>query len=134
MNPHLHLRQRLHDLFSAAPPGVPVWNGFKARLSVELGLSDDTMHMMTGLLILTLVAVALRRAPWSRWPWAAVLIAETLNELYDLTHGADEGNWADSWHDFWITLLWPTIILAVYRRWGARTPGRSRHEVEQALE
>lgn len=137
MNPHLHMRQRLHDLFSATPPpGMPWWNGFKDRLGVELGLSDDTLHMMTGMLILTLAALALRRAPWSRWPWAAVLAAETLNELYDLTHGADEGNYADSWHDFWITLLWPTIVFAVYRRWGARSPvvTRSGDEVEQPLE
>ena len=105
-------------------------------LSVELVLSDDTMHMMTGMLILTLVALALRRAPWTVWPWAAVLAAETLNEIYDLTHGTDESNWRDSWHDFWITLLWPTIVLLVWRRWRARPEGApvSGDEVEQPLE
>ena len=126
----------LHRLFPFVPASQPVWTWMKVWLGVSLGLSDDTLHMMTGLVILTLAALVLRRAPWSGWPWAAVLVAETVNEAYDLTHGGDEGNWRDSWHDFWITLLWPTIVLLVWRPWGVRQPvaGSSVHEVEQPLE
>lgn len=124
----------LHRLFPFAPADQPVWAWMKAWLGTVLGLSDDTIHLMTGLLILTLAALALRRAPWSLWPWATVLLAETLNEAYDLTHGTDEGNWRDSGHDFWITLLWPTIVLLVWRRWGASSRNGSGHQVEQPLE
>ncbi|WP_174297738.1 hypothetical protein [Sphingomonas bacterium] len=126
----------IHRLFPFVAADQPGWTGLKVWLSTALGLSDDTMHIMTGLIVLTLAALALRRAPWSGWPWAALLVAETLNEIYDLTHGSDEGNLADSWHDFWITLLWPTIVLLVWRRWGVRAgaAGRSRDQVHQPFE
>ncbi len=129
----------LHHLFPFAPANQPVWAWMKGWLEVTLGMSDDTLHVMTGLLILTLAALILRRAPWSWWPWAAVLLAETLNEADDLTHGTDEGNWRDSWHDFWMTLLWPTIVLLVWRHFAMRERGAiasrlSGDEVEQPLE
>ncbi|WP_375380944.1 hypothetical protein [uncultured Sphingomonas sp.] len=117
----------LHHLFPFAPANQPVWAWTKAWLGLTLGASDDTLHMTTGLLILTLAALVLRRPPWSLLPWMAVLIAETLNEAYDLTHGTDEGNWRDSWHDFWLTLLWPTVVLLIWRHFATRERGESEN-------
>ena len=136
----------LHRLFPFAPAGQPVWSWMKTWLGTTLGLADDTLHVMTGLLILTLAALTLRRPPWTWRPWAVVLLAEVLNETYDLTHGTDEGNLRDSWHDLWLTMFWPTAVLLVWRRWGAVRPGEpgsghpgsgdpsSGDEVEQPLE
>jgi hypothetical protein len=45
------------------------------------------------------------------------MLAETVNEIYDLTQTrfpSDEGNLRASFHDFWLTLIWPTLILLLY--------------------
>ena len=113
------------------------WTWAKTLLTLDTGVPDDALHLMAGMLILTLAALLLRRPPWTWGPWLAVVLAESANEAWDLTHAADEGNWRDSWHDFWLTLLWPTVILLVYRRWApspAPVAPASADEVEQPLE
>ena len=49
----------------------------------------------------------------------AAVVAETVNEAYDLTQTwfpTDEGNLRASFHDFWLTLAWPTLILLLWPR------------------
>lgn len=93
------------------------WTIAKTDLSRLTGLTDDALHVLSGMLILTLAALILRRPPWSWRPWLVTLIAEATNELYDLTQTqfpSDEGNLRASFHDFWLTLAWPTLILLFY--------------------
>jgi hypothetical protein len=93
------------------------WSVWKMDLSKITGLPDDALHVLVGMLILTLAAFVLRRPPWSWRPWLVTVLAETVNEAYDLTQTVfptDEGNVRGSLHDFWLTLLWPTLILLIY--------------------
>lgn len=93
------------------------WTVTKIDLDRATGVSDDAMHVLSGMVILTIAAFVLRRPPWSWRPWLVVLVAETINELYDLTQTrfpTDEGNLRGSFHDFWLTLAWPTLILLLY--------------------
>jgi len=93
------------------------WTVTKMDLGRLTGLPDDAMHVLSGMAILTLAAFVLRRPPWSWRPWLVVLVAETINELYDLVQTrfpTDEGNLRGSFHDFWLTLAWPTLILLLY--------------------
>ncbi|MGN6376031.1 MAG: hypothetical protein ACTHMG_10795 [Sphingomonas sp.] len=98
------------------------WTIAKSDLGRLTGLPDDALHILTGMLLLTLAAFVLRRPPWSWKPWFVVLVAETVNEIYDLTQTvfpSDEGNIKGALHDFWLTLIWPTLILLIYPRFVA---------------
>jgi hypothetical protein len=98
------------------------WTVAKMDLSRLTGLSDDTLHVLTGMLVLTIAAYLLRRPPWTWLPWLATVVAEAINEAYDLTqviYPSDEGNIRGSLHDFWLTLAWPTLILLLWPRFVA---------------
>jgi len=95
------------------------WSIAKTDLSKITGLPDEALHVLSGMLVLTIAAYLLRRPPWTWQPWLVTLIAETVNEAYDLTQTVfptDEGNLRASFHDFWLTLVWPTLILLLWPR------------------
>lgn len=95
------------------------WTYLKGAISDATGLSPDCLHIQSGLLILVLAAMILRRPPWTWQPWLAVLVAETINESYDLlqaVYPTDEHNIPASLHDFWLTMFWPSAILLVFPR------------------
>ena len=98
------------------------WSIAKTDLSKLTGLPDDALHVLTGMLVLTIAAYLLRRPPWTWRPWFVVVVAETINEVYDLTQvifPSDEDNIRASLHDFWLTLAWPTLILLLWPRFVA---------------
>ena len=98
------------------------WIYWKTYLSLWLDVTDDVLHIHVGLIILVAAALVLRRAPWDWRPWLVVVVVEAANELYDVFQTAyvtDEGNWSAAWHDFWLTMLWPTVILLAFP-WLAR--------------
>lgn len=110
------------------------WIYVKSWLSLYLQVSDDVLHMGAGMLVLTLSAFAFRRPPWHWLPWAVVAVTEGANEAFDLiqtTYWTSEGNLPAAWHDYWITLLWPTVILATYGWLGRRAAARPPEPVLQ---
>ena len=99
------------------------WIYYKSWLSLASGLSDDVLHLFAGMTLLVLFALVLRRAPWHWLPWLGVLVLESANETYDLTQTSyvtGEGNFPAAWHDLWMTMLWPTVILLSFRRLARR--------------
>ena len=93
------------------------WIYYKSWLSLASGLSDDVLHLFAGLPLLVLASLILRRPPWHWTCWLAVALPELANEIYDVTQTSyvtDEGNVVAAWHDFWMTLLWPTAILLTF--------------------
>ncbi|TPG15868.1 hypothetical protein EAH87_15560 [Sphingomonas koreensis] len=98
------------------------WSITKMDLSKITGLPDEALHILSGMLVLTVAAYLLRRPPWTWQPWLTVFVAETVNEAYDLTQKVfptDEGNFRASLHDFWLTLVCPTLILLLWPRFVA---------------
>lgn len=95
------------------------WSLAKTDLSTLTGLPDDALHILSGMLVLTVAAYVLRRPPWTWQPWLVTVLAETVNEAYDLlqtVYPTDEGNLRGSLHDFWLTIVWPTLILLLWPR------------------
>lgn len=98
------------------------WIYWKTYLSLWLQVSDDVLHMHAGLALLVVAAFLLRRPPWDWRPWLVAAAIEALNEAYDLSQTAyatNEGNWPSAWHDAWLTMLWPTVIVLTFP-WLAR--------------
>lgn len=94
------------------------WGFIKRQLGAQLHISDDALHIHASMAILLLVALVLRRPPWT---WRAVLVVaiiEAINELYDIRSLANdpyyEGSVFDSLHDFVLTMLWPVVIAATW--------------------
>lgn len=101
------------------------WTHDKNRIAELTGLTGDALHVHGGMLILMLTALVVRRWPWHWLPWLAVVLAETANEAYDMLqpfYPSDEGNLHASLHDFWLTLLIPTVIF-VFGQCAARFGG-----------
>jgi len=113
---------------SAAEHLVPMagrwdWIYYKSWLSLVSGLSDDVLHLCAGMALLVIFALLFRRAPWHWLPWLAVFAMEFANETYDVTQTSyvtGEGNIPAAWHDMWMTMLWPTVILLTFRWLGRR--------------
>ena len=90
----------------------------KVWLAGLLGLSKDALHISVGLLVF-LVALALLRARLRDWkPLLAVVAAAAIGEAWDLVDTWNAGQrlrWDRSWHDLWVTSLWPAILFLLAR-------------------
>jgi len=103
---------------------VNSWQWFKAWLGTVTGLPDSTLHVLGGMLLLLAAAAALRRLPWDGRVWLVVLALEIANEVYDLLNPASgENRLGASAHDFWLTMLCPTL-LALLAPWLVRRATR----------
>jgi hypothetical protein len=116
-------------VFAALPPSAVNWSFVKIDISRMTGVPDDALHVLAGMMVLLIAAYLLRRPPWTWQAWIVVVAAETINETYDLLQTvvpSDEGNFRASLHDFWLTLLWPTIVLLAYPRFVGVDPDAGR--------
>jgi hypothetical protein len=90
----------------------------KIWLSEQLGMHKDALHVCVGL-ALFLIASALLRRPLRDWrPLAVVLVAALAGEAWDLIETWIAGQrlrWGLSWHDIWLTMLWPALLFALAR-------------------
>jgi hypothetical protein len=91
----------------------------KLWLVDQLGIAKDALHICVGLAVFLLAAALLRR-PLRDWrPLALVLLAAIAGEVWDLFETWNAGErlrWDRSWHDVWLTALWPAILF-VLARW-----------------
>jgi hypothetical protein len=118
------------------PPDWQNWTMDKWRFEQWSGLSDDVLHTHVGLLLLVTAALVLRRAPWHWLPWGIVFVVECANETYDMYQNkilTTENSLKASSHDFWLTLLWPTLILLLFP-WFARIRQHTGTAQEQSAE
>ena len=90
----------------------------KLWLVDQLGIAKDGLHICVGLAVFLLAAAIFRR-PLGDWrPLAAVLIVAVGGEVWDLVDSSRAGErlrWDRSWHDLWLTALWPFILFALAR-------------------
>ncbi len=83
------------------------------------GVSMDALHVLAGVALQLLAALALRTSLASWRPWSVVLALELLNEALDLTverwpHPGMQ--WGEGIKDVLLTLLLPTLLLLIARR------------------
>ena len=77
------------------------------------GLPDATLHLHASLAVLLLVRAVTGRSLATFIPFAAVVVAESLNELPDvLRYGVQ---WGDTTSDMANTLFWPFVISLAVR-------------------
>ena len=93
------------------------WYQMKMVALEATGLSRDALHILFGTGGLLLAAMVLRRTLASPLPWLCVLVAEALNEIWDLNYEEwlDRPMWPESVQDLWVTMLIPTLLLIVSR-------------------
>lgn len=105
------------------------WYELKQWLEAASGLHMDALHVYAGILCHFAAALVLRRSLRSVWPWLAVAIAVTANEIYDLQLDLWP-NWDDQlregFKDFWNTLLLPSLVLLSARFTPWLVTGRER--------
>ncbi|MBV8687581.1 MAG: hypothetical protein JOZ90_17525 [Alphaproteobacteria bacterium] len=103
------------------------WHQLKAWLETASGLNMDALHVHAGVVLQLVAALALRRPLRSPLPWLAVLLAEGINEYYDLAYEIwpNRGDqWAESVRDMWNTMLIPTLLFVLARWAPAAFAGR----------
>lgn len=85
-----------------------LYHGWIEWIGDGTGLPDAILHIHAGLAILLLVRLVSGRSLATFIPFAAVVIAETGNEVMDyLVYGLRT---ADTLADFGNTLFWPFVI------------------------
>ena len=107
-----------HALAALLEAAVQDWSALKDVLKGNIGLHDDALHVVAGVLLQLAAALALRRQLASPLPWLAVLALELANEASDLliehwpdrAHQLSEGGW-----DLVMTMVLPTVVLLVAR-------------------
>ena len=91
----------------------------KAWIVDLVGVSKDALHVHLGLAIFLSVALLLRR--WHHGPvmaWLIVAVLQSLNEIMDAgdwINWTGTTNWAETARDTGATLLWPTVLLLLWR-------------------
>ena len=107
------------------------WYQIKMLVVGNTDLSRDALHIFFGLAGQIVVALVIRRSLAHPVPWLAVLVAELVNEYFDLTEGDvwDRPMWPGSLRDLLVTMAIPTLLLLLVRyvpRLFARTKGRTK--------
>ena len=90
----------------------------KLWLVGQLGMAKDALHICIGLAVFLVVAALFRWPLRDVRPLAAVLLAAVAGEAWDLLDTWNAGQrlrWDRSWHDIWLTALWPAILFALAR-------------------
>ena len=84
----------------------------------HLSLAKDALHIYVALALFFGAALAFRW-PLTSWkPWAVVLAAALLGEVWDLRDSNayhTPVDLAGNWKDIWNTMFWPTAILILAR-------------------
>lgn len=94
------------------------WYQLKLFLQHASAVDMDSLHVLLGVAVQFVVALALR-VPVTRWtPWLAVILIEIVNEWNDLRveQWPDAGmQYGEAAKDILLTLVLPTLILSVAR-------------------
>lgn len=97
-----------------------MFSWYKIKMFIEHAaiVTSDSLHVLVGVALWVVAAIALRR-PLTLWlPWLVVLVAAILNETVDL--------WVEQWpmpamqygesaKDILLTMLLPTLLMAAAR-------------------
>lgn len=94
------------------------WFQLKIALSEALGVSQDALHILAGILLHLLAAAVTRRPIAHPLPWLLVVALAVANELFDLWFEIwpnRDDQWAETAKDLVTTLLAPTLLLLIAR-------------------
>jgi hypothetical protein len=95
------------------------WIETKRFLEQAVAVSNESLHIFGGVLILFASATVLRKPVSNRWPWLVVLTLACLNELVDLRSPRwphDGARFGESVKDVFVTMLVPSMLLFTARK------------------
>jgi TRAP-type uncharacterized transport system fused permease subunit len=108
----------LHPLWQAMTGAMLSW--YEAKMFVERAslVSSDALHVVVGVIVWLLLALALRRSVSSWLPWLGLLALVLCNEAVDL--------WVERWpdpamqlgesaKDILLTMTLPTVLMFAVR-------------------
>ena len=104
------------------------WFGIKSLIEQSIVISHDALHVLVGVVLQLILALALR-VPISRWsPWLVVLSLELANEWSDLRTdlwpaSVRSVQIAEGVKDVLLTMALPTLLLLAARRFPAAFRG-----------
>lgn len=120
----------LIPLLAAAGTG---WIEVKAFAESALGISNDALHVILGV-VLHLALAAIWRGSLARiWPWAMVLLLQLGNEVVDLATErwpSPGEQFGESAKDIALTMILPSLLLVLARFWPAVLGTRPEHDLE----
>ena len=97
-----------------------LWYKSKQWLGDGLGMSNDLMHVNFGLCVFLFFAVLFRNFRFGVFvAWLIVAAVQAANEFFDAKvwiNWTGSVNWPELVKDFVWTLLWPTVLLIIWRR------------------
>ncbi len=99
-----------------------MWYDFKEPIVAFFGMSREALHIHFGMTLFLLGAVLFRNTPRRFfYAWLFVLAAQSINELldfHDWYQWTQSWNWYKSLQDYVHTMLWPSVLLILFSRWG----------------
>lgn len=106
----------------------------KMFLERSLAFHNDALHVMAGLALALVFAALLRRSLADWLPWLLVLALELANEVndyfFEIWANEVPQQLGEMAKDIALTMVLPTLVLIVARRWPHLLTGR--HPGEQA--
>ena len=108
----------MDELWGAITGAMTSWKQGKLFVEHSLSLTNDSLHVIVGVLAWLVLALLLRR-PLSSWrPWLALVVLLLLNEVVD--------RWTERWpnpghqygeaaKDLLLTMIVPTVLLFAVR-------------------
>jgi hypothetical protein len=90
------------------------WYQLKVAVSTAMGVSQDALHIFTGVGLQILLALILRLRLSNLLPWSTVLGLEILNEYSDLRADIWPNRaiqYGESLKDVGVTMVIPTLLL-----------------------
>lgn len=109
------------------------WLELKELLAVTTGLSRDALHIYAAIFVQVISALVFRKSLAHPIPWLCALVAILVNEWADLSllKGPLESWQVDGGvHDFWNTMLLPTVLFLLARFAPRYVTGVSKPPVE----
>ena len=96
------------------------WLQFKAMVTDALGLSRDSLHLLSGLGMQAMLVLVFRSWFGALWPIGIIALVAVGNEWFDLTYeiwpDADRGRqWMETVKDLITTLLIPMVLMLLSR-------------------
>lgn len=114
--------QIIHALLTQASRLSFGWYEIKTMIERAIAFQDDALHVLVGVLFQLGIAIAWRRSIGDARPWLIVLALELVNEASDFAfdrwpHDMFPAQIGESLKDVMLTMLLPTVLLTVSRRW-----------------
>jgi len=109
----------------------PMWYYFKEPIVEIFNIPREALHIHFGLTLFLLVVLLFRSCRRRfLYAWIVVLAAQSINELldfHDWYRWTQSWNWSKSLGDYFHTMIWPSVLLALSTCWVQLQPNNNNN-------